>query len=82
LETLAEPVDCRNNRPLSDESGLLLRLVCRLPQHERVVVALRHFDGHSVHEIADMTRRPVGTVTKQLSRAHQRLRHWLEETPA
>jgi DNA-directed RNA polymerase specialized sigma24 family protein len=44
-----------------------------------VVVALRHFDGHSVQQIADVTDRPVGTVTKQLSRAHQRLRQWLEE---
>ena len=57
----------------------LLRLVDRLPDHERLLVGMRHFDGHSVAEIAALTGRPVGTVTKQLSRAHARLRGWLEE---
>lgn len=52
----------------------LLAAVNRLPEHERTVVGLRFFDGHSVAEIAAMTSRPIGTVTKQLSRALKRLR--------
>ncbi len=79
LETLAEPADSSSDGQLCHDSEHLLHLVCRLPEHERVVIALRHFDGHSVEQIAHMTHRPVGTVTKQLSRAHGRLRHWLEE---
>jgi RNA polymerase sigma-70 factor (ECF subfamily) len=63
-------------RPLSDLSELLLELVERLPDHERVVVGLKNLQGHSVDEIAEMTGRPVGTVTKQLSRAYERLRTW------
>lgn len=63
---------------LREESEYLLALVNRLPDHERVVVGLRHFEGHSVQEIAEITRRPVGTVTKQLSRAIERLRSWVE----
>jgi RNA polymerase sigma-70 factor (ECF subfamily) len=63
-------------RPLSDQSALLLELVERLPDHERVVVGLKNLQGHSVDEIALMTGRPVGTVTKQLSRAYDRLRTW------
>lgn len=55
----------------------LLEFVERLPAHERVVVGLRHFNGYSVEEIAALTARPLGTITKQLSRAHQRLRQWL-----
>ncbi|MEM9825239.1 MAG: sigma-70 family RNA polymerase sigma factor [Planctomycetota bacterium] len=61
----------------ADETGALLELVERLPEHERVIVGLRYFDGHSVQEIADFTARPIGTVTKQLSRAHRRLRVWM-----
>ena len=53
--------------------------VARLPEHERVVVVLRYIDGHSVAEIAELTGKPLGTVTKQLSRAIQRLRAWLVE---
>lgn len=52
----------------------LLEAVARLPDHERVVVGLRYFDGHAVNDIAAITGRPVGTVTKQLSRAIKRLR--------
>ena len=58
----------------ADEHQQLLNCVRQLPKHERLMVSLRFFDGHSVKEIAAMTGRPVGTVTKQLSRALQRLR--------
>jgi RNA polymerase sigma-70 factor, ECF subfamily len=54
----------------------LIELLNRLPAHERVVVTLHHLEGQAASEIAEMTGRPVGTVTKQLSRAMQRLRQW------
>ncbi|MGB7158499.1 MAG: sigma-70 family RNA polymerase sigma factor [Tepidisphaeraceae bacterium] len=61
-----------------DERERLLDCVRRLPAHERVVVSLRYFEGRPVHEIASITGRPVGTVTKQLTRAIERLRGELE----
>jgi RNA polymerase sigma-70 factor (ECF subfamily) len=57
----------------------LLTLIARLPQHERVLVGLRYFDDQSMAQIADISGRPLGTVTKQLSRAVARLRTWYEE---
>lgn len=57
----------------------LLELVNQLPDHEKVVVGLRHFEGYAVADIAQIVGRPVGTVTKQLSRAHSQLRKWLGE---
>jgi RNA polymerase sigma-70 factor (ECF subfamily) len=48
--------------------------VARLPEHERLVVVLRYLNGHSVAEVAAALGRPVGTVTKQLSRAIERLK--------
>jgi len=68
-----------NNGRLREDHEQLLAAVERLPLHERAVVMLRHFDGLSVAEIAEMTGRPVGTVTKQLSRAHERLRRQLTQ---
>ena len=56
----------------------LLRAVDRLPEAQRHFVLLRYFDGLSVHEVAEATGRPVGTVTKYLSRAHGRLRQMLK----
>jgi RNA polymerase sigma-70 factor, ECF subfamily len=68
-------------RQASDQAAIdwiekehLLELVDRLPERERVLIGLRFFDGHRVAEIAEITARPVGTVTKQLSRAISRLR--------
>jgi RNA polymerase sigma-70 factor (ECF subfamily) len=56
------------------EKEHVLQLVERLPARERVLIGLRFFDGHGVAEISEITGRPVGTVTKQLSRAIARLR--------
>ena len=61
------------------EHEQLLGLVARLPEHERWLVGMRYFDGLSMSEIAVSTGRPIGTVTKQLSRAIARLREWLDE---
>ena len=54
-------------------------LLARLPAQECAVVSLRHLDELSVAEIARRTGRPVGTVTKQLSRAYARMRRWIGE---
>jgi RNA polymerase sigma-70 factor (ECF subfamily) len=71
----AEPADTRTDgRCLHEEQQGLLRHVQRLPAQERLVISLRYFDGLSVQGIADMTGRPVGTITKRLSRAVERLR--------
>jgi RNA polymerase sigma-70 factor (ECF subfamily) len=57
----------------------VMQTISRLPEHERVVVVLHYIDGHSVTDVARLTGRPVGTVTKQLSRAIGRLKTWLIE---
>ena len=66
-----------NSKGLASVEVLLA--VGRLPEHERLVVALRYLDGLPVSEIARLTCRPVGTVTKQLSRAIDRLRSVFRE---
>jgi RNA polymerase sigma-70 factor, ECF subfamily len=66
-----------SNRRLSEQSLELLELVERLPEHERVVVGLKHFEGYTAAEIAAITGSPLGTITKQLSRAYARLGNWL-----
>jgi RNA polymerase sigma-70 factor (ECF subfamily) len=65
------------NGQLDDGAQLLLDRVSNLPEQERVVLMLRYFGSQSVAEIAHVTGRPLGTVTKQLSRAVARLRAWL-----
>jgi RNA polymerase sigma-70 factor (ECF subfamily) len=73
-EDLPERGDClardERERELLDE-------VLMLPEQERRVVILRYFKGLSVAESAQVTGTSVGTVSKQLSRAYQRLRRRL-----
>jgi RNA polymerase sigma-70 factor (ECF subfamily) len=67
------------NTQIRIENEHLLSLVARLPQHERILIGLRYFDGHSMAEIATISARPLGSVTKQLSRAIARLRSWYDK---
>lgn len=61
----------------------LLEAVSALPEQERVVVMLRYFQRHDIPQIAVILDRPIGTVTKQLSRARERLKRALsaEDNP-
>ncbi len=68
-----------SNGRLDDETRRLLDAVAALPKQEQAVVTLRYFGDHSVQDVADILGRPIGTVTKQLSRAHTRLRDTLKQ---
>jgi RNA polymerase sigma-70 factor (ECF subfamily) len=68
------------DRLFDDEKERLLVFVQNLPAHERLVISLRYFESRSVPEIAQLTGRPVGTITKQLSRAIRRLRTQLSRS--
>ncbi len=75
LEELSAP----RSRAEDPRSQQLLEAIERLPEQERMTITMRFFDGHSSREIGLMTGHSVGTVTKQLSRAYDRLRLWLAE---
>jgi RNA polymerase sigma-70 factor (ECF subfamily) len=80
LETNPAAVTEKPNGQLDEESELLLSAVVKLPEAERQVVMLRYFAEHKVKEVAEIVGRNIGTVTKQLSRAHKRLRTILKES--
>ncbi|MFB0551742.1 MAG: RNA polymerase sigma factor [Phycisphaerae bacterium] len=63
---------------LDEAKQRLLAAVVKLPGAEKQVVMLRYFGDNSVNDVANLLGRSVGTVTKQLSRAHRRLRKILE----
>ncbi len=74
-----EPGVVSDDGTLDEQTRLLLDALTRLPDHEQVVLTLHYFEGHPVKTISEMTGRPVGTVTMQLSRARSRLRERLKE---
>ncbi|HVS70896.1 MAG TPA: sigma-70 family RNA polymerase sigma factor [Phycisphaerae bacterium] len=55
----------------------LLAALDRLPAAQRHFILLRYLDGLSTPDIARLTATPLGSVTKQLSRAHEKLRRYL-----
>ncbi len=59
---------------VSNDHSELISAVGGLPDHERVVIVLRYLNGHSLAEISELTDSPIGTVSKQISRALKRLR--------
>ena len=65
---------------LDEDKQRLLAAVVKLPGSEKQVVMLRYFGDNSVNDVANLLGRSVGTVTKQLSRAHRRLRKILERS--
>jgi RNA polymerase sigma-70 factor (ECF subfamily) len=77
--SLDHAADVATSPPTETDTDHLLAEVMRLPEREQRLLMLRYFNGHSVEEIARITNRPVGTVTKQLSRGYARLRERLTE---
>jgi RNA polymerase sigma-70 factor (ECF subfamily) len=69
------PIDAAQQveSPRSVDHGLLDEVMA-LPETQRRLVMLRFFSGYTVGEIAKITDQPIGTVTKQMSRAYERLR--------
>ncbi|MCJ7778445.1 MAG: sigma-70 family RNA polymerase sigma factor [Sedimentisphaerales bacterium] len=77
LETEADVAVDSPNGQLDEIRRTLLAAVVKLPKAEKQVVMLRYFSGHSVKDVAQIVGRGIGTVTKQLSRAHKRLQKTL-----
>jgi RNA polymerase sigma-70 factor (ECF subfamily) len=72
----AVPLSARADVPDVD----LARVLAELPLEVQQLLAFRHHLGLSCEEISRETGKPLGTVTKTLSRAYERLRSRLART--
>jgi RNA polymerase sigma-70 factor (ECF subfamily) len=78
INEVADVPDPNSDRSLNHEHVNLLNAVMKLPVHEKQIVILKYFDGHTAKEVSQITGRPTGTITRQLSRAYARLRKRLD----
>jgi len=78
IDAVEEPLDESPAPAWIQDCEDLARAIGGLPGHEKEVVVFHYLDGHSAREVSELTSRPIGTVTKQLSRAVVRLRQCLE----
>ena len=81
IDSVAETAVTNTSSSWHEEFEDLVRAVGKLPEHEREVIMFHYLDAYSARDVAKLTGRPVGTVTKQISRAVGRLRQWLNEVP-
>ena len=58
----------------SEDSDLVRQVMDELPVEFREILTLRHLEGLSYNEIADIAQLAPGTVMSRLSRARERLR--------
>ncbi len=70
-EAAADPAP---HAELDEGATTLLEAVLELPPREREVLMLKYFEDLRVAEIAAVIGQSVGTITKRLTRARQRLR--------
>jgi RNA polymerase sigma-70 factor (ECF subfamily) len=74
---VADVIEKPDGRLESDKQKLL-EAVMKLPKAHCNLIMLRYFSKYPVKELARITGRSVGTVTKQLSRAREQLRTQFE----
>lgn len=63
------------NKELTD---LIKEMICKLPEHFRLVIILRELQGLSYEEIANITKTNIGTVKSRISRARNKLQECLK----
>lgn len=63
--------------PEPETAASVRAAILRLPQPQRTAVVLHYYLDHSLAEIAELTRTPLGTVKSHLHRARRALHHHL-----
>lgn len=69
-----ETTSLSNQIELKDNSNYVKSLIDRLPEQQRQVMILKHWDGYSDEEIEDITGLSTGNIRVILSRARKTIR--------
>lgn len=72
--------DHRETIELSDRQRRLVSMIDRLPRRQRAVLVLRHLEGMSFSEVAEVLEMKESTARVQAQNARENLRSWLGET--
>ena len=78
VRTLRTPERLPDENAYNSEIGVQIKEAVRqLPEKQRQVFVLRHFEGLALQEIADILGRGLGTVKAHLFHATRKMRHFL-----
>ena len=88
LESESDGFDERLIDPSESPDAVLLKkeiesqvrsALARLPENQRVVVTLRHYNGMKFHEIAEILASPISTVKSRMAAGMERLSRTLSK---
>ena len=79
IPTKSKTVTLPPGDSLEDDLEQLVKWLGQLPEHEQHMIMLHHLEGLTARQISARTGQPVGTITKQLSRAMKRLQNWANQ---
>ena len=74
---MVDPCDPRGELLRSRQASEVAAAIAQLPPEQRVVLALREWEGIDYEEIAAIEGIPIGTVRSRLARAREALRRML-----
>jgi RNA polymerase sigma-70 factor, ECF subfamily len=69
--------DRPNHAVVCEQKDWVKKGLDRLPLEQRLILELAYGLGHSIEEIAAITRSPIGTVKTRMFHAREKLRHYL-----
>ena len=79
-ERLIDPSDAPDTVVVKKETETRVRsALARLPEDQRIVVIMRHYNGMKFHEIAAIVERPISTVKSRMAAGLERLNKMLSK---
>ena len=79
-EQLIDPSDAPDAAVVKKETESQVRsALVRLPEDQRVVVIMRHYNGMKFREIAEVLERPISTVKSRMAAGMERLGQMLSK---
>ena len=78
IETMSPTTNPENALEISQEHQALYQAIWELPHSQRITLELRHFQGLSYQEMAEVMKLPLNTVRSHLYRGRQKLAELLE----
>ncbi len=79
-ERLIDPSDAPDTVVVKKETESRVRsALARLPEDQRIVVIMRHYNGMKFHEIAAIVERPISTVKSRMVAGIERLSKMLSK---
>ena len=79
-ERLIDPSDAPDTVVVKKETESRVHsALARLPEDQRIVVIMRHYNGMKFHEIAAIVERPISTVKSRMAAGLERLNKMLSK---